>query len=362
MKKILFIIPSFRRGGVETITLNIINSLNNKELDIILLVCSGSNNTLLNDIRSSIKIIELHKKNVRGALPEVFKILKKEKPNSVFTSFNHLSLPIITYKYISKSTYKTIVRINSLPSNDLNSNFRGKLYNKLFSKLIRKADIIISQTEEMKIDICNYYKLKSEKVQTIRNIIDFDRIEQQSKSLITESIKGPDTFSFIAIGSLGEVKGFDLLIRAIHNLINKNITNIRLFIIGDNRESNEDYRSKLEKLILKLELKNYVVLLGFKKNPYPYLKQGDAFVLSSRKEGFPNVVLEALSLNKPCLVTNCVDFTGIINNNINGVIVQKNSIEALEAGILEIQKINHIDNSKILNNFNFDYNKWFQAI
>jgi len=354
--KLLFIIPSFRRGGVERVTLNIINSLDFELYEVTLMICTGNDNFMKQLLHSDVNVIELGKDNVRSSLSYIFKYLIKYKPNLVFTSFNHLSLAVLFFKNITRGQYKTIVRANTLPSNRLKSNFRGQVYSIFYRNYIKKADQIISQSDEMREDILKYYEVNPEQVITIRNIVDTDMILSLSKIKQNEFMIDDKIFNLVAIGSLGYVKGFDLLIEAVNNLIKNGQTQYRLYIIGDNREKGEDYMSTLKNMIKSYNLEKYVYLLGFKKNPYAYLAEADAFVLSSRKEGFPNVVLEALVLGIPCVVTDCVDFRGIIKDGVNGVVVKKESVEELERGIECMTKI-QTDSSFFIENF--DYNNWF---
>ena len=356
MIKILFIIPTFRRGGVERITLNILNHLNYKVFDISLIICVQQNNELIGQLNNEIKVIELNKPNVRNALPDIFKIINKEKPSLIFTSFNHLSLPILFYKLIRGKKYKTIVRLNSLPSNKLKSNWRSGIYDSFFAKLINSSDAVISQSHEMTKDILRTYKIDQSKVSTIQNPVDVEHIYKLSNEESTIVFE-KNYYNLIAIGSLSEVKGYDLLVEAIYKLKSQGYHNYRLYIVGDNRDAKIDYKDKLKKQINDLQLEDRVFLLGFHKNPYNLLKQSDAFVLSSRKEGFPNVVLEALTLEKPCIVTNCVDLSTFVTPN-KGVIVEKNSVDELVRGIIEVIKIE----GSASRFSNFDFNNWFKEI
>lgn len=359
-RKLIFIIPSFRRGGVERVTLNIINSLDTDLYDITFIICVGKNNEMLQFLYSDINVIELNKSTVHSSLWSIYRIIKNTKPNIVFTSFMHLAVPAIVFNMFIKNKYINVVRLNTLPSNNLSTRFLGKLYGLIFSKAINKADWIISQSEEMAKDALKYYKLDVSKIKIIHNLVDVEDIRKLSKDEKVEKIQEKEEYTLLTIGSLGPVKGYHLLIKAFDILINKkNIETLKLFIIGDNRDPRHDYKKELQDLIDKYKVGEYVKLLGFKKNPYPYLVQANAFVSSSLKEGFPNVVLEALVLNKPCLVTNCIDYSFIIDNYKNGVIIEKNNVEALANGILEVSKINSIDSLKIVN---YDYNKWFEEI
>ena len=106
-----------------------------------------------------------------------------------------------------------------------------------------------------------------------------------------------------------------------------------------------------------MNLNNNVFLLGYKSNPYKYYKNSDVFVLSSIKEGYPNVVLENIVIGNPILVTNCIDFTQIVNSNL-GLIIDKGSVAALADGLKEIKSIGKYQ----IKLENFDFNKWFKEI
>lgn len=357
MKKIFFIIPSFRRGGVERVTLNILNSLDTTQFEAYLLICVDMNNEYISFLNKNIKVIELKKKNVRGALFDIFKMINAQVPDLIFTSFNHVSLPILAYKKLFRKKYHTVVRLNTLPSNKLRNRKRGEIYGKFFKYFLKTSDEIISQSNEMSVDISNHYKIPQGKITTIQNPVNVEEVKSLAE-IKPEIQFDKNYFNLIAVGSLSEVKGFDLLIEAMNNLFNdRGVTKFRLYVIGDNRDKLVDYKSILQDKIEEYNLLDSVFLLGFKKNPFPFLNQADAFVLSSRKEGFPNVVLEALVLGKPCLVTNCVDLSGIINSE-NGVIVEKDSANALEEGLL---KIVNVKGNKV-NFVNFDFTTWFLKV
>ncbi|MDM1391399.1 glycosyltransferase [Myroides marinus] len=359
-KKIVFVIPSFRVGGVDRVVCNIINSLDRDYFDITLIVCMGdeSYNRLLVLLKSHVKTIILNKNNFRSALPYIIKVLKDIKPNIVFTSHNHVGLAILLCRSLCFKSFKVITRISTLPSNNISYVFREKVYNKFFSFFVKKADVVIAQSVEMKEEIQRYYNVRSERVLAIKNLVDKDYIFEKAVEDCNDVIKSNGKFTFVSVGILSEVKGFDVLIESVKTIIDKGYDNLCFYIIGENLNDSYDCKSDLEKKVLELKLEKYIHFIGFKENPYYYLNQADAFVLSSRKEGFPNVVLEALTLGKPCLVTNCVNFEGIIDNT-NGIIVEKDNVRALAQGIIDIQKLDVQQSVELVN---FDYTKWLLTI
>ena len=102
----------------------------------------------------------------------------------------------------------------------------------------------------------------------------------------------------LAVGRLTDQKAFDVLIRAF-SLVRKNRP-VRLLILGEGEE-----RPVLEPMIWQLGLEQDVSLMGFVQNPYPYMARASLFVLPSRWEGLPTVLVEALYLGMPIIATDC---------------------------------------------------------
>lgn len=129
------------------------------------------------------------------------------------------------------------------------------------------------------------------------------------------------------MGRLHKQKNFDLLIKAYSNT--KVSNDVKLLIVGEGLE-----RDNLELLIKELDLENKVFLVGQKDNIKDYYLQSELFILSSKYEGFPNVLVEALSNECVCISTDCP--TGpseIIKNNENGLLITNENVEEMTKAI-----------------------------
>ncbi|PSG86085.1 glycosyltransferase [Aurantibacter aestuarii] len=182
-------------------------------------------------------------------------------------------------------------------------------------------------------------RLKSEKnIEStyIPNAIDFEAINEKA-----DAFKVNEQY-IVAVGRLfNKVKQFDVLIDAYAKSILKT-QHVKLFILGEGED-----KSLLQQQINQLHLKEHIQLLGFKENPYPYIKNAKFLTLTSKFEGLPMVILEALNLNTPVISYNCPSGPSeMIIHNKNGLLVenqnQEKLIEAMNSLVLYPDKLNDL--------------------
>ena len=153
-----------------------------------------------------------------------------------------------------------------------------------------KVDLLICQTEFMKNQLIEAIPWMEKKLIIIvqKNPINLELVKANAykKSKIDQDIE-----FIVAAGRLVPAKGFDILIRSF-NEIKDQFPKLQLWILGEGTE-----QESLQELIHDLNLKNRAKLKGFSKNPFPYFKRAKMCVLSSRIEGFPNVLLQMMTLN-----------------------------------------------------------------
>lgn len=296
----------------------------------------------------------LGKEHASTALPAVIKEVRRFRPQYLFTTSSSIGYMLIIAKYCMPRSIrpKVVIRCAVPPSESYFHGLRSQILRKIIRFTYCGADCIIAQTEFMRRDLMEAYGLQPDKVLHIRNIIHASFLDEKAGAFVPEEYN-PHNYNIIAAGALYSVKGFDILIKAFASLD----FHSHLFIIGRARYEN-DYENQLKDIIHRLGLDNRVHLLGHKNNPYPYIKNANLLVMSSRKEGFPNVVLEALHLGTPVIATDCVDWTGVIEEGINGFVVPKSNIEAISKALIQA-KTYSLDTKKIKIG-NYDYNQLFK--
>ena len=176
---------------------------------------------------------------------------------------------------------------------------------------------VIAVSKGIEKILTNKFNLKNTKV--IYNPINFSDCKEKGKIKYKNYI--------LAVGRLHYQKNYELLLKSFKNT--KAIKYTKLLIAGEGPE-----RKKLEALIDLLDLRGKVILLGQVSNIEDYYNNASMFVLSSRYEGFGNVIAEALSYSCACIATNCP--TGpseIIANEQNGLLVENENQDALTKAI-----------------------------
>lgn len=221
------------------------------------------------------------------------------KQDYIFSSMGKTYANILRLKKRGLIRSEVIVRCNNMPS-FLDDRWNNK---KILTSLYPLASSIISQTQEMKKEMMQYYNLKDEDITVINNPIDTDLIKEK----INEDYPFDKSYiNYVAIGRITPQKDYVTMLRAF-DLVHKANPKTRLYILGHYNESNPHYRT-LHSILKDSHIGDCVFFEGQQSNPFKYLKDADCFCLSSEIEGLPNVMLEAMYLGVPVAITESIPF------------------------------------------------------
>ncbi len=310
MKKILMLIDVIESGGAENILLNIARYLKEKGNYITIIPNYKIKSEYLYKLDGlNYKNLDIEKKyNLIGKIYTWFSYLikilehtKKDKYDIIFSFLERSNIANIIVGFFRDSKVIISVR-NNLTHQYGNRNFLERFIVKnAITFFYNRTSKIITLSNAIKKDLIKNFNIKENILETIYNPYDIKVIEEKAK----EDIEPRENKLFnnhdiiINIGRLTEQKGQIYLIRSFKYVIEK-LPNARLVILGEG-----ELRRILEEEIEKLNLQNYIILLGFKKNPYKYLARSKLFVFSSLWEGFGNSIVEALICKTPVISTNC---------------------------------------------------------
>jgi len=337
-QKIVFFLPDLNGGGAERVAVNILRQLDLDTFSISLILVQKMGE-YLDMIPESIDIIDLKMKKTMFSIYKLRTIIKNLEPDIVYSTLYRTSIALDLSLMGIKKKPMIILRNPNSPKLTLESKSLSPMMKFLLEKSYRNADFVLAQTPEMKEEISYYYDIKKEKIKVFLNPIDSENIDNNVKNIQSPFIE--DKINIVAAGRLAYEKGFDVLLKSLKLVIKKN-DKYFLHIIG--KDVGEE--KNLIKLVDSLNLAKYVKFWGFQKNPYQFFYFSDLYVLSSRREGLPNTVLENLYLQKPIVATNCIPFMyDLIDNGKNGFIVDVEDSEALADSILNYKQLRNTSNT-----------------
>ncbi len=304
--KILQIIPDLNISGAEIMLENLIMGMNLNKYEI-KVVSFYNIHTILTDRieKSGIEIIYLNK--TRGfditLYKKIFKTLKKEKPDILHTHRHTLLYTVIPGR-IYKKDLKMIHTVHNIASKEVPK--YSLFLQKIFFKYLKVIPVAISKNIQQ--TICKQYKLKEKQVPIIFNGIQLNNCIKKDNYKKTNNI--------LNIGRFAEQKNHDEMIEIFKEVLNQ-FPYYKLKLIGEGQLKN----TIIEK-VKTCGLTEKVEFCGIKDNCYLDLNHSDIFILTSKWEGFPIALIEAMGTGVPCIAYGVGGITEIIDDGYSGFIAK----------------------------------------
>lgn len=384
MKKILIISHALEIGGVERALLGLLDSLdlNKYSIDLFLLRNEGE---LFKYLPKDINLLPMNQSRYL-AVPMKSLLSKKQ----YFMIYGRLKAKLLAYLHVKKNklsndnqvgltyshkyTYKYIDEINPNVQYDLAISFLTPHYiclNKCNAlkkiawihtdystididvkteiKMWEAFDHVISISDKVTESFLKKMPSLKDRVIRIDNIVTKDNIIKQSNEFIVKEIEKQDNEIILcSIGRFSNAKNFDNVPEICKYIIDSKI-NIKWYLIGYGGDE-QLIRNKIKEY----HMEEYVIILGKKTNPYPYIKACDIYVQPSRYEGKAVAVREAQILNKPVIITDFPTAHSQLINNYDGIIVPMNNEECAK-GIIKVINNKELQENLIRNMKNTNY-------
>ncbi|MDK2083858.1 glycosyltransferase [Aliarcobacter butzleri] len=304
-KNILILCATMQKGGAERVISLLLKELDNeRNIKVYFMMMEYGIEYDLPKYITPIILSNSKKSGVKKLLELSFIAMKlkkyiKENNINIVMSFLYRPNYINILAKIFGSSHKSIINIRSTTSRYKNEGLLGKINLFLINNLFDKADLIISNSKGVDEDLKSIMNITTN-TKVIYNPVDIKYIN--SKKDICEDVD----FKFfsnkkyiISVGRLIPLKrNFDL-IEAFFEL-QKEDDNLEVLFLGDGILKND-----LINECVKLNIENKVHFLGNVKNPFYYLSRSNLFVLNSQIEGFPNVLVEAMTCGLPVISSDC---------------------------------------------------------
>lgn len=342
-KKILIRIGSLRHGGAEKVLINFLKNLpeDKYEVDLLINLYTGM---YIQEVPSWVNLYYL----IKGEMITTNK--PHEIPVKAFRVLYQkmfLKFPSLLYRFVLKNKkydveiaaihgmYRELLSSPQKESKKIiwiqNDIFNLKEYTPDIIRKFFKFDRILVISNKLKEEMQKLAINDKEKQSVVKifNPIDKEDTLQKANADINDYPFSKDLPTFITIGTVYPQKGYDRLLDVHKKLIDEGLKH-QIIIIGDGFDF-DTIQSKLNQL----GLQNTVKMLGFRSNPYPYLKKSDFYVMSSRHEGFPTIIAEALILNKPIVSTDVSGIKDLLQDGKLGIITP-NSEDGIYEGMKKL--------------------------
>jgi glycosyltransferase involved in cell wall biosynthesis len=297
-QRIAFFLPTLAGGGAERVALNLLKGMLERDISLDL-VLADANGPYLEQVPKGVRLVNLGTGRVTRAIPALARYLKDTKPTGLLSHMNHANVAAILAKELARSQTTLVVVEHDTLSASKSKLRRSRFLPPAMKWLYPRADTIVGVSRGVSEDLDSQLGFRAGTVKTVYNpVIDRDTISKAKMQLEHPWFQAGSPPVFLAVGRFTPQKDFSNLIAAF--ALVRQQKNARLVILGEG-----ELRPELEAQIQTLGMSEDVLLPGFVQNPYAYMANSTAFVLSSRWEGLPTVLIEAMACGCSVVATNC---------------------------------------------------------
>jgi glycosyltransferase involved in cell wall biosynthesis len=296
-------------------------------VDLVLVRAEGP---FLSTVPDNVRLIDLGTQRTLTSILALARYLRRERPAAMLAALTHVNIAAILATWLARRCSRVVVSERSTISQEAAEVTAPtvRLALRLAPWLYPRADGIVTVSQGAAEDLARYCRIPLERVVVLNNPVVGPALLRRAAEPLDHPWFAPGQPPVIlAVGRLNPEKEFDTLIRAFAELARRHPA--RLMILGRGKE-----QAALEALISELGVGDRVALPGFADNPYAYMARASVHVLSSRWEGSPNVLVEAMACGTPVVATDCRSGPSeLLEGGRLGPLVPVGDVSALAAGI-----------------------------
>ncbi len=329
--KITFLISTLSGGGAEGVCVGIANTFVERGWSVDLVVLNLKNEAYLNRLSDKVNLIVLNVNRARYSGLSLIKYIIKNKVKKVLVFNYELSVVLVILKYFLNFKIKIISRNISTFSAKMKQYYQLSLWDRyvvrpLIKFFYHRVNYVINQSNGMRDDLISIYPHLKDNSTVIFNPIPAHLIDFAKKYDLSK-IKKENYL--LCIGRLEKIKGFHYAIEAFAGIA-KNYPNLRLKIVGKGSQEKNLKQKAIEHSVF-----DRIDFEGFKKDIIPYYLHARVTILPSLYEGYPNVLIESISMNTPVIAFDCPSGPNeIIIDGRNGYLVKNQDVDDLRKKML----------------------------
>lgn len=329
MMHIAIYLPSLRGGGAERVMVTLANGFADLGLKVDL-VLARAEGPYLSEVSPAVRVVDLQASRVLISLPGLVRYLRRERPQTMLSALNHANVIAVVARMLAGVPVCLVVseRNNVSLSGSSSKNLRSRVVLYMMRWAYRKVDGVTAVSRGVADDLANTINLPRDRISVIFNPVVTPELIEKSRMPLEHPWLGEGKPPVIlGVGRLTPQKDFSILIRAFARV--RAEYDCRLVILGEG-----ELRGELEQLVASLGIADSVQLPGFAENPFVWMSRVRLFVLSSRWEGLPNVLIQAMACGAAVVSTDCPSGPDeILEGGRWGKLVPVGDVEALAKAI-----------------------------
>jgi len=330
--KIAFYLPRMGDGGVVRATLLLAGEFtaNGHAVHLVTVQARG---VMYGSLPKGVRLVELGSSRTLSSIPRVAAYLRRERPDAFVAAHYHANIAAIVAKALARGHARIVIteRVAVGASLLTERGVKGRALRLLVRKTYPRADAVVTNSLDNSAELAALFRWPPHRVHTIYNPTFAGDVPQRAAMPVDHpwfQPGGPPVI--LSVGRLSPQKDYPTLLRAFARV--RRSLPARLVILGEG-----PVRPELERLSIELGVQADTALLGHAPNPYAYMAKAALFVLPSRFEGLPNVLIEAQACGVPIVSTACP--TGpreILLDGEAGALVPVGDPDAMAAEIVSL--------------------------
>jgi glycosyltransferase involved in cell wall biosynthesis len=329
---VCFVLPSLAGGGAERAAVHVLNALDSRawKRSMYLFRREGP---YLDEVDRTIHVVAARDASRIGRMRDLQQFIRAERPDivMVFLSFFSVLAAVRAASRQVRVVFNQQTPVSAFLT-DADYNWRRPIRRRVFSAVARQAyrhaDAVVATSQGVADDLTGEFGVPPDRLHVVHNPVDLERIEAALQEPIDPAHERVWTRpAVVAAGRLADAKNYPLMLDAFARV--RSEMRARLFILGQG-----ELEPELRARVGALGLDEDVVFCGFQRNPWKYIARGDVFVLTSRYEGFGNVLVEAMACRVPVVATASPGTKEIVKSGHDGVIVERHEPEAVAAALV----------------------------
>jgi glycosyltransferase involved in cell wall biosynthesis len=291
-------------GGMERSMLNIAKGMmaHGHQVDLLVTVARGP---FARNLPQGMRVFEFARKRKLkmryvGVVLSLVRYMREEKPHAIYSALGPQNVQLLLASKLARSDCRCVISARgSLTAEERQLGLYRRAHARAYKVLYPSADAIIAVSEGVRRHLVEDLGIPDSLIKVVYNPVDSEEIVRMSREPVAEPwLDGNSVPVILAAGRLFPEKGLDLLLDAFRLVLDRR--QARLVILGEGV-----LRDSLTEQVERLGLGGKVRMPGFVDNPFAYMARAHLFVLSSRREGFGNVLVEALACGCPVVSTDC---------------------------------------------------------